>query len=289
MNNNHSLTQCPHCQAQLVIMPGSQVHGGWRQLPVMQQTAAGAFPEPAVTTGDWQRVTPIGRLEPRDITTAIYDAGVSFGLVTIAAGFTVVLLDVYDCCGDLQAHWTRDWWLAPAAGLAVALFRYFDGVGLAKSLLEIVETLVSRDIDGDGQVGQPQPPPQTVRVEMRHNDPAGQRWQIADLDLDPAKLRALAAAVVAGQSFAERTASAAGLTQDEFGRLRDKLIAQRWAVWNHPTRRQNGVTLTLSGQSLFRTIAHTPLPRSDPWPASNGHGRTQQHAARDWDFIEEDR
>jgi predicted transcriptional regulator len=127
----------------------------------MHSTANFQQPGPAATTGDWQRVTPVGRLEPRDITTAIYDAAVSFGLITI---------------GGLGACWYYElaWWFAPAAGFTVGLWRYFGGLALAKGLLKIVETITGTENTGDDQADpkpQPQDPP--VALEVIHKSEAG--------------------------------------------------------------------------------------------------------------------
>jgi hypothetical protein len=229
--------------------------------------------------GDWERVTPVGRLEPVDVITALLDASVSCLLVTIGSGFTIIIVNSY-------TSYDVEWWVAPGAGLAVALLRYFDGLKLAKSLLQIIESLSNKDIDGDGHIGEP--PPQVVRVELKREDSQGARWQFAELRVEPAKLLELAKAIRLGESFAERTATKAGLTQEEFKNLRDIFLDRGWAVWNHPTRKQQGVALTRGGDFIFRQIINnTPLPSSGVLPAMRAHGRTQQHAAGEFEFIEE--
>lgn len=200
----------------------------------------------APATGDWQKVTPVGRLEPKDITTAIYDSGISFALITLAAGAVVY-----------AAGWP--WLVAPAGGLGVAMWRYFGGLRLARSLLEVVESITQTDLNHDGKVGKTE---HVVKVEIKDRG----KWQFATLPGKPAALVSFAQAVIANQpgvSFSERTAVDAGLTQEQYGDLRDVFIDRGWAVWNHPTRRQAGVTLTVSGKAVLRSIAASPLPQDE--------------------------
>jgi hypothetical protein len=170
------------------------------------------------------------------------------------------------------------WYTPPAVGFVVFGLRYFGGMRLAQSLLEIVESLTHRDLDGNGQVGAAKPePPLVVRVETKSED--SRRWQFADLPGQPAAVQALAAAVLAGGGFTERTAVDCGLTQEAFGKIRDLFIDRGWAKWNHPDRRQQGVTLHRGGMSVLRAIAETPIP-GGAGGEINAPGSTQQHAAR---------
>jgi hypothetical protein len=120
----------------------------------------------------------------------------------------------------------------------------------------VVETITKTDLNHDGKVGRPE---HIVKVEMKNSG----KWQFATLPGQPAALVALAAAVVSGGSFAERTATDAGLTQEQYSDLRDIFVDRGWAVWNHPTRRQQGVTLTISGKAVLRSIAASPLPQDE--------------------------
>lgn len=239
---------CPYCGKALVVVKENypwSVTLPQRQMTQLENVAATPFSLPTAPAGGgkWQKVTPVGRLEPKDITTALYDSGVSFVLITLAGSALVY-----------AAGWP--WLVAPAGGLVVAMWRYFGGLGLAESLLEMVETITQTDLNRDGAVGQTK---HVVRVEVKDKD----RWQFATLPGQPAALVSLAQKVSAGQSFTERTAADAGLTQDEFSDLRDVFVDRQWAVWNHDTRRQQGVTLTLSGKAVLRSIAAAPLPTED--------------------------
>lgn len=239
-------TQCPYCHQSVALIPVGFAHQPDRYPVSLESAVASPLAlSPAAAPGEYQKITPIARLEPKDITTALYDSSVSFVLVSLAGGAAVWALG-----------WP--WVVAPAIGLAAAVWRYFGGLSLARSLLEVVETITQKDIDHDGKAGKKQE--HVVRVEMKDRG----KWQFANLPGEPAALISLAQAITAdGDTFSERTATDAGLTQEQFSDLRDIFVDRGWAVWNHPTRRQQGVTLTLSGKAVLRSIAASPLPQDE--------------------------
>ena len=166
---NKTNATCPHC-GQSIIMTAAplvrrpQQGGRWRANSLTMHSSAASLTEAAPTAtaaGDWQRITPVGRLEPRDITTAIYDAAISFGLITV---------------GGVAVAWWLEWPLAigPASGFSVAMWRYFGGIRLAQGLLETVESLTNKDINKDGHIGSPEPArPQPVPLEIIQKSEAG--------------------------------------------------------------------------------------------------------------------
>jgi len=258
-----SITYCPHCGESLTISPTAVSSSRWQKYRTFQHSAQ-LSGSGAPGFGDWEKVTPISRLEPRDVTTALYDCGVSFGLVSLAL------------VGPVWYFEQLPWWISPAGGLVVALWRYFGLMSVARSLLEVVETITQADINDDGQVGPPQR--QVVSVEVKNE--SGQRWQFADLPGSPQAVQGLAVAVLAGESFSERSAVSAGLTQEDFRSLRDLFLDRGWCEWNHPTRKQQGLKLLRSGRSVLRAIAYSPLPQDDQQAQNDVLDSTQQHAAR---------
>jgi hypothetical protein len=172
------------------------------------------------------------RLAPMDIVTAALDFGASFGIVTACAAPVVYI-----------AQWP--WLSAPTAGLAVAAWRYFDGIWFARRLLLPPPVVME-------MAAPPAPAPSGLRVDLRTSD---RTWEYVDLPGAPAALQKLAAAVHGGAAFTERTAADAGLTQEEFGDLRDDFVRRGLARWKHPQRRQQGVTLTQGGRTLIREMA----------------------------------
>lgn len=140
--------------------------------------------------------------------------------------------------------------------LVVAAWQWSRRLNAYDSLLWKAEQATGWDINQDGEIGRPEP--QMVRVELKEENAA--RWQFADLAIEPTKLKELARAFLVGKSFSERVAVDCGLTQEQFRELRDKFIDRQWAQWNHPTRRQQGVSLTHRGRAVLQTIAHSAGP-----------------------------
>ena len=156
---------------------------------------------------------------------------------------------------DLKTGWAIVSGVVGFAGMIwlVMIVQWGKNTRAYNDLLWKVEEWTGLDINRDETVGNPEP--QTVRIEMQEQSPQGQRWQFADLPVSRDKLRAMADNVVElGDSFSERTAKAVGMTQDEFRSLRDEFIVRGWAAWNHPTRKQQGVTLTRGGIFVLKQI-----------------------------------
>lgn len=296
------MTRCPHCNRPITVHLDASsdidgfkpIPGGWRRTEQSEMSSTVRAPLlteysdddfPVKTEASYERITPIDRLKPVDILTSLMDAGVTFCLISLGIG---------GACW----YWEAPYIIVPAisSGFLAGCLRYYGGLALAKSLLQTIESVTKRDLDQDGHIGQPPPPQQhTVRVELKETNDQGSHYQFANLGLEPDKLYALAVAVLRGDSFSERTATRYNLTQDEFRSLRDEFIERGWAQWNHPSRKQQGVSLTRGGQFILRAIRDTPLPSPTAGYATANapHARTQQHAARnssragsDYEFIE---
>lgn len=143
------------------------------------------------------------------------------------------------------------------AFVLVAGWQWLSRSNFYDGLLWNIETATQIDIDGDGEIGEPH----RVEVEVKHER---RPWQFDSLDVDPAHLRHLAELVSSlGDSFSERTASKTGMTQNQFGDLREKFLKHGWAMWNHPTEKRQGIRLTQGGKALLRAILSTPLPPAE--------------------------
>ena len=169
-------TRCPHCGCNLILMQTASappVSGQWHKMSNFQNVSTSPFQQPIAPAAgdDWQRVTPVGRLTPLDVTTSLYDAGVSFVLVSIGAGCLC---------------WYFDWPLIipPACGFTAACWRYFGGMNLARNLLEIVESITRSDLNQDGFVGKPEPPA-PIPLEVTHKTEAGIIQKMFRFDLPP--------------------------------------------------------------------------------------------------------
>jgi len=147
------------------------------------------------------------------------------------------------------------WYIGPICGVFVTGGAWLLLLWYGRESLWVTEEII-HDID-DGETDD-DPPPQTWEVRAEVSE--GKRRQFADLPGEPAQLHNLGTAVINGESFSERTATNAGFTQENWGLLRDQFITRGWAHWNHPTRRQNGVTLLRTGRAILQKIAATPLP-----------------------------
>lgn len=252
MTKNHF--NCPHCNHQIIVSLSDMIpdiaqpaQTAWQPFSAFHSLAQGpngteVHVDPA---GTWQKVTPISRLQPKDVATSLLDAGISFLLVTTGAGLICWYAELPAVAG-------------PVMGLAAAAARYFFGMASARELLRIVETWSSAGRDSSTEKP-PEKKQHVVTLEVKE----GKAWKFAYLGIDPQKLISFSEAVLAGRAFTEREAAEHGLTQDELKALRTEFLNQNWLVWNHPSRPQQGVSLRIAGQKVLRAITTTPLPEAD--------------------------
>lgn len=231
---------CPYCNKQLAVGPsGISEHSPntpWQQLGEFQNLSQGPLPGQAGPglAGEWQRVTPVGRLVPKDIMTILLDSTIVFGLVSSATG--------------LMFHYAGQTWLmGPFTGLVVAGIRYFALMANTQNLLTIVESWRSAE---PKKSDQPQQPERVVKVEIKE----GKRFKYAYLGIDERKLVAFAAALLDGAKFTEDQARKHNITQEELKGLREELINRGLAYWNNPTHPRMGVTLRHSCYTVFQGI-----------------------------------
>lgn len=235
-----SVTKCPQCDSVLFLT--AEPGGNWKRDQRFESTS-NPFGE-AQLAGSWSKFTPHSKLEPRDILTSLLDSGVTFIFAGVAGGGLGYI-------GGLNPLG-----VGATVGFLGAAFRYFDGMGIARSLTQAVEEWASPD-EAPAPAAAPPATAHIVRAETRDADG---NWRFADLPAEPAKMAMFAGAIIGGKSFAERTATACGLTQAQFSSIRDIFIERGWARWNHPDRKQNGVSLTRKGVALMRAMDEEPLP-----------------------------
>lgn len=150
------------------------------------------------------------------------------------------------------AGWGAMFWLS-------SIHQWFGHRGFYRGLLFTAEEYFQADIDGDGNIGEPEPPPKVVEVELRRN---GLPWKFESLEISRDKLIKLARAVASGQSFSNRTALDAGISREDFVKLRDKFVSRGLATWKGEPGSTQGVELTDDGLDTIAEIATTPLPRA---------------------------
>lgn len=156
------MSQCPYCHRQLKIVPdiaSQPVMVQTRQFNNTQLTPWQIPTESVPQGGEWEKVTPVGKMGVDDVLTSIFDAGVSFGLVTAGTAIVVYLADW---------HWS----VAPITGLGVAIWRYFGGISATRSLLYTIESWTHTDLNRDGVTGQPVKT-EPVKLEIIHKNERG--------------------------------------------------------------------------------------------------------------------
>lgn len=244
---NGVYANCPYCGRQIRLERAAATVGREVLLTEFQQAVYSPLTAPPVPPGggDWRRVTPVGRLEPKDVLTAGLDAGVSFGLVTIAG---------VGVCWVLNWPWA----LAPASGMAAAIIRYYGGVKLAASLLEIVESVTATDLNHDGKVGAA---PSPVPMEVIHKNEAGSVLKMLRFDLPAgvteAQFRQWAEAVLANGDLTQaRWVSRSKFTREDYTGL-IAAMEQAGLVRRSGERANAPYELTRAGRNALRFLTHS--------------------------------
>lgn len=231
----HNFT-CPHCKAQFNLTPmDDHYHTPWQPVATFQNVSQGPLNQQAGPGGygEWQKITPVGRLSARDVLTSLLDSTIVFTLISGATG--------------LICHYAGlPWLVGPSVGLVVAGVRYIYGMSNTQGLLMIRETWRSEEPTpaGPGQGHQEH----VIKVELRK----GKDWEFAFLGIDPELLIPFAEAVLGGVSFAEKQAQKYGIPQKAFNQLKDEFIKRGLARWT--ARPGGGVTLQRSGYTVLKHI-----------------------------------
>lgn len=245
---------CPYCGGQLHVFsnddtpafsPGPQ----WKPTARFESVANGPNSISQQSFGEWQKMTPVGRLAPKDVWVAFLDS-------------TIVFLAISGPTGVI-CHLSGVTWLAgPFMGFVFAGLRYLWTMGHTQGLLTIIETWRS-DPPEPGRADPGRQAGPVVSVEIRE----GKKWKFAQFGLDPEKLIPFAGAILEGASMTEREGRKYGITQEELGKFRQELIDRGLAYWNNPGRPQQGITVRHSGLTVLQAIIDS----------------TQQHAAGGYD------
>jgi hypothetical protein len=234
---------CPHCNQQIQASVPSLSYQ-----PTHTQTFASTTPwntgNLPPTPGEWERRIPFRAPSvSQDILPALAAAAVS-GLFGVACSLTASAL----------TEWPL--WASLPVGLVNGFFAWVITHAQHNGTLYQTERFTAYE----AEAAAPAPKASTtitVRVKERDN------WHYRELPGDPKALKEFAQLVTLGESFAERTATKAGLTQAQFGQLADIFTNRGWAEWRHPQRKQQGIELGRNGRAVLRAIASTPLPDDD--------------------------
>lgn len=235
-----AVTKCPLCGG--VLFLSGEPGNGWQRDAKFEATAS-PFGDAPMMAGSWSKSIPHSKIEPRDVLTSLMDAGVTALFCGVAGGGLAAF-----------THADPIGW-AGIGAFCGAAFRYFDGMGIARNLTQAIEEWTSAEPETPTK---PAPVAHVIRAETV--DQNG-NWRFASIDVPAHILSKFANDVeLSEKTFSERTATGAGMTQAQFSTLRDQFIESGWARWNHPERKQNGVSLTKKGEAIIRAIASEPLP-----------------------------
>lgn len=232
--------KCPHCHNKIEISiapgvaarPGAKVFESTaRRVPF--KSAAAAAPLPPSYEAYTETTSFLPTTESH-VKVPFLQAIIAGGFVGLIVGVVVTSACVY---GKIRfgtsLMYGSTWALFTFMG--ISCIYWFARTSDYNGLLRRVETVTGLDINQDGDIGEPEPA--IVRVEVKE----GKTWKFANLPGDNAALQSFARDVVNGiRTFSEAGANDNGYGISNFKKLRDLFIDRGWAVWNHPTNKQQG-------------------------------------------------
>lgn len=143
-------------------------------------------------------------------------------------------------------------------GVIVAAFSqtvaWYQAIRRWQDLIWSLESSLDTDIDHDGQIGQPEPPRQTIRVQLEQ----GNHTQFIDLPATLPQLRSLAASGDRPNESA-LTGSGRPFSVAGFRALRDELIRRGLATWLNDDHHAQGWQINAAGRAVLRRLA-APSP-----------------------------
>ena len=136
------------------------------------------------------------------------------------------------------------------------------------SLIIPLERLTGWDINRDGQVGEPLPPP-LVKIILDTPGKGGNDSSIiANVPTSQEKLIELASGIMRGEPLSEEAGCGSGrpFSKDEFKAVRAELVKRKMLAWRNPSAPAQGLIVTMAGLAAFRyfsSLSSSPLPRLD--------------------------
>ncbi len=267
MSNHNTQCNCPHCGRIVALVPVKQTAPvGYQPYNKLQSTPpwSGQGPSGDNEADEWYKMTPIDRLNPRDIYTALLDTTVTAGLsMAVVSGLAYYL------------HWP--WQAIPTAGVLAACWRYFGGINMAHRLLQTVESWSRRDLDGDGHTGPPPAaaPAPRIGLEVIHKSDREEFKQMfrSDLpeDISPDDFLEFAQGVVLEKrGLAESAWCGQGkpFSKAKYSQLLESLTQAGLIRWRNEKSPAQGRELTGAGRrSLMQFVYKNARTRAQ---ASNG-------------------
>lgn len=189
------------------------------------------------------------------------DVLVPFLQAVITGAFVAVALGIG---AGVVAHWQSwPWWYALAAAgggwLLVAALTWSQLLADSRDLLRKVETWSNRDnrdLDGDGEIGEPKDTPaRTVRLEVEQRGDGNQRSSFFhDLPTEPALFTTWASAAVNGQSLAlsHWTGNGRPFARSDYEALLDFMQRAGVVTWINPDAPAQGRQITKPGKAALQ-------------------------------------
>ena len=237
-----STTTCPHCgqSIQLTKANTATAQAMWHRRQTFESAVPAIAPaQSGPRFSEAERRTPARAASVESDVLVPATQALITGTVSLIPGIALTI----------AAQWP---WYSPflIAGGVIALFWLYL-LDAHRKLLWSVETIINRDVDGDGATGKPEPA-RTVRVEV-------QRQKTTEIDDLPGPADALAdfaAGVLSHRySFSERGAARAGYGATAFKQLRATFVARGWAQWRNPDAPQQGIDLRHTGAAILKQLA----------------------------------
>ncbi|HKZ82130.1 MAG TPA: hypothetical protein VJ793_00555 [Anaerolineae bacterium] len=249
--DRHAAFRCPHCGGQLNVSPMGEA---WSRADFDTRTFGALHSGDGAAAEAWReaiRTTPHSKAtRESEVIVPLEQAAITAGVITLPVAVVTAL-----------AGWPV--YVPVIVGAVSFTASWFWLLRDSRGLLRVTERLISRDLNGDGMVGdQPMPSkPSSVRVEVTERRDGGTTMRFLDMPIDEAQLQAFAKGILAGKSFSERTWAGDGkpFSQNDFAALRDKLIETGYARWRGGERRM-GAELTAKGRAMFAGLANSPTP-----------------------------
>jgi len=186
---------------------------------------------------------------------------------------TGVLVGILVSVMATAADWPKS---VPAIAGAFVTCVVWLAKGLSDKAIYIQEEASGIDLNGDGQIGKPQP---TFRIEdvTRHGNATQMRYM--DMPGGPERFAQWGAAILNGRSLGEARWTGLGrlYKKADYQEMRDELIDKEWAAWKKADHHASGWYITEKGElklrewliayARTRTHEHTPVFAPDVQPA----------------------
>jgi len=236
------MANCPYCKKPLLITRADPL--GVRQ-PSAREYYQTTQPIPAGSVGitpnaqiptSWQEISysePVREANKEsDVYVPLFQALITGLFVALGLGLVV---------GVMGSYQSWPWWSGfAAAGVSfvfVSLWKWQDLLTDSRDLLRKVETIVARDLDGDGMIGQPQPAPspEPVKIEIVKEKTGARQTLFSDLPCNVPAFRSWAEAAIHDRSLAIGTWTGAGrpFSRSEYEQL--MAIMEQAGIVSPPT------------------------------------------------------